>query len=112
MIKPGTSASAQCTVSGTVRRLGPASIITASSGGNAAGIGNEFGLAGKGEAHLRQLGLGYRAGDHTACFAGDCEMRGSLQRIESEMRAEHFRLARIVGAVGLAEHGQRIGEAR
>ena len=54
-------ASGTWVVIGTVRRLGPASIITTLPRRDAAALGDEFGLAGMGEADRVELRLGDRA---------------------------------------------------
>ena len=61
---PATSASGTWVVTGTVRRVGPASIIATLPRRHAAALGDEFGLAGMLEADRVELFLGHRAGDH------------------------------------------------
>ena len=85
-------------VTGTVRSVGPASIITTLPGDDAAALGDELGLAGMLEADRVELLLGDRAGDHRRGRARARKADRELERVERAMRAGD---ARVAGNVGL-----------
>ena len=81
-------------VTGTVRRVGPASIIATMLAGDAAALGDELGLAGMGEADRVELGLGDRAGDQRRGGARAGQADRELERVERVARAFQRRLRR------------------
>ena len=83
-------------VTGTVRSVGPASIIATLPRGHAAAFGDELGLSGMGEADRVKLLLGDRPGDHRRGRAGAGQADRNLERVERAMRACDGRMARDV----------------
>ena len=96
---PATSASGRWVVTGTVRSVGPASIIATLAGRHAAALGDELGLARDARSRSRRA---------AACDTGPVTTAGGrararqpdreLERIERAMRAGD---ARVAGDVGL-----------
>ena len=105
-----TSASGTWVVTGTVRSVGPASIIATLPRRHAAALGDEFGLAGMGEADRVKLFLGDRASDHRRGRAGAGKAHRDLERIERAMRAGDARMAGHVG-LGRRDLDQRQAES-
>jgi hypothetical protein len=90
----GTARSGTWTVTGTTRRLGPASIITAFRG-DAAGFGDEFGLPWLAEADRGKAALGDGAGDDARRGAGPGKAGRRFQRAQRQRRAGFVGLAGV-----------------
>ncbi len=112
VIRPGTAASATWTVSGTVRRLGPASIITASCAAIPQACGDEFGLAGVVEADLGQPGLGNRSRDQPRRLPRDGQPGAFSQGGEGKFGSAAIRSAGLVIRIDPRQHRQAVIEYR
>ena len=85
--RPGTSRSGTWVVTGTTRRVGPASIIATQVAGDAAALGDELGLAGMDEADRVELRLGDRPGDQRRGGARAGQADREFERVEAVARA-------------------------
>ena len=92
-----TSQSGRWVVTGTVRSVGPASIITTLPGETPQRSATNSVWPGMLEADRVELLLGDRAGHHRGGRAGAGEADGDLQRIERAVRAGDARMAGNVG---------------
>ena len=110
-VVPATSASGMCVVTGTVRSVGPASIIATLAGDTPQRSATNSVWPGCAKPMRVELLLGYRTGDHRRGRSRSREPDRDFERIERAMRAGHARAARNV-AIGRRDAGAAAGRHR